>query len=69
MDSEDCFTIPEFCRRHKFSQSYFFVLKKTGLGPRTMKLGHRTLISKEAAAAWRREREAESAQPRIPEAV
>lgn len=69
METDDCFTIPEFCRRHKFSQSYFFVLKKTGLGPRTMKLGHRTLISKEAAAAWRREREAASQSSQEREAM
>jgi len=34
-----------------------------------MRVGKRTLISREAAEDWRREREAESAQPRVREAV
>jgi hypothetical protein len=57
MDEKDAFTIPEFCRRHGFSSSFYFKLQNEGLGPRVMKVGARTLISKEAAAEWRRIRE------------
>lgn len=32
-----------------------------GLGPATMRIGRRVLISSEAAAAWRRAREANTA--------
>jgi predicted DNA-binding transcriptional regulator AlpA len=59
-DDKDAFGIPEFCRRHGFSQSFFFKLQANGQAPRTMKVGARRMISKEAAEAWRREREAAS---------
>lgn len=52
------FTIEEFCRLNGFSRAHYFNLKKDGLGPRTMQVGARRLISKESAAMWRREREA-----------
>jgi hypothetical protein len=53
----DAYSIAEFCRRHAISQSFYFALQASGKGPRTMKLGGRVLISREAAAAWRRQRE------------
>jgi hypothetical protein len=56
-DGADAFGIPEFCRRHHISQSFYFKLQALGLGPAIMKVGSRVLISKEAAAAWRRKRE------------
>ena len=56
------FTIPMFCRAHDLSQAFYFKLKKLGLGPREMHIGTgkkgRVLITLEAAAEWRREREA-----------
>ena len=60
-DEVDAFTVPEFCRRHKISVSFFYKLVGLGKGPRLMKAGTRTLVTKEAAADWRREREAASA--------
>ena len=57
-DDLDAYDIPTFCRRHKISTSFYFKLRLLGMAPRTMKLGKRVLISKESAAAWRREREA-----------
>jgi hypothetical protein len=51
-------TIPHFCKRHGISESMFFKLQNQGLAPTTMTVGSRKLISIEAAAAWRREREA-----------
>ena len=56
--SADAYSIAEFCRRHAISESFYFALQAAGLGPRIMKVGSRVLISREAAAAWRRKREA-----------
>ena len=52
------FTIAEFCRAHRISQSMYFKLRALGLGPREMVVGTRKLISQEAAAEWRKAREA-----------
>ena len=53
-DDRDAFTISEFCRRHGFSVSHYFNLASEGRGPRVMRAGKRVLISREAAADWRR---------------
>jgi hypothetical protein len=58
VDDLDAYSIEEFCRRHGISPQLFYKLKPQGLMPPTFRLGARVLISKEAAAAWRREREA-----------
>jgi hypothetical protein len=63
----DAFSIPEFCLRNSISSALFFKLAREGRDPRLMRVGRRTLITKEAAAAWRRDLEAASAPP-IPEA-
>jgi hypothetical protein len=52
------FSIVEFCALHRISRGYFYKILKQGLGPRIMTVGGRKLISHEAAADWRREREA-----------
>jgi hypothetical protein len=65
-DEQDTFSIPEFCLRNGISSALFFKLARQGGGPRVMRVGRRTLITKEAAVAWRREREAASA-PRTAE--
>ncbi|WMT71897.1 hypothetical protein [Bradyrhizobium sp. Ash2021] len=54
-DNADAFTISEFCTRHRISVPLFYKNRKQM--PRTFNIGTRVLISKEAAAAWRRERE------------
>ena len=57
-DALDAFTITEFCRRHMISEAFYFKLRLIGLAPQTMKVGNkRTLITREAAARWRAERE------------
>ena len=48
------FSIDEFCRAYGLGKTTFFKLLKTGAAPRVMRVGHRTLISREAAEAWRR---------------
>lgn len=57
------FTIPEFFDAYSISRSKFYEMRKAGSGPRIMKVGRRTLISVEAATAWRRRLEA-SSKPR-----
>jgi hypothetical protein len=54
----DAYSIREFCRRHGISEAFFFKLKSQGRAPVMMTVGTRKLISVEAAAQWRREREA-----------
>jgi hypothetical protein len=53
----DAFSIPLFCAMHDFSPAHYYRLKAAGLGPKEMKIGHRVLISREAAERWRRQRE------------
>ncbi|MGY4293111.1 hypothetical protein AB7Z32_12115 [Bradyrhizobium sp. 482_C4_N1_1] len=56
-DDADAYSIEEFCKRHRISVQLFYKLKPQGLMPVTFNLGTRVLISREAAAAWRRARE------------
>ena len=56
------FTIEEFAQAHRLCRATVYNLLKAGKGPAIIKAGSRTLISKEAAADWRRRMEAESAQ-------
>ncbi len=59
MDGEqDAFNIPEFCARHRISRAGLYNFWKAGTGPRYMMVGNRRRISREAAADWRRDREA-----------
>ena len=58
-DGADAFSIGEFCRRHGISIQLFYK-NKTDM-PLTFRIGTRVLISREAAARWRAEREAASA--------
>jgi predicted DNA-binding transcriptional regulator AlpA len=51
-------SIREFCRLHGISEDQFYKMKREGWGPIKMKVGSRTLISHEAAAEWRKAREA-----------
>jgi hypothetical protein len=53
----DAYSIDEFCERNGISRAFFTKLRSQGLGPRVMKVGTRVLISKEAAAEWRKDRE------------
>jgi hypothetical protein len=50
----DAYSIREFCERHNISTSFFHKLRHQGLGPRTLRLGSRVLITREAAKAWRK---------------
>jgi len=50
----DAFSIQEFCERHGISQSFYHKLRNQGLGPRTLRLGSRVLITREDARQWRK---------------
>lgn len=56
------FTVREFCDAHSISVAFYYVLRQEGLGPREMPLKSKILISYEAAAEWRRQRE-DAARP------
>jgi hypothetical protein len=55
IEDADAFSVDEFCARHRISVQLFYKNRKQM--PRTFNVGTRVLISKEAAAAWRCERE------------
>jgi hypothetical protein len=58
MESEHSLSINEFCARHRISRGKYFSLRKAGLGPAEMRLGHALVrISAEADLAWQRARE------------
>jgi hypothetical protein len=63
------FSIPEFCEAHRISVRAYFKMKAEGWGPSEMHIGRRVAISFEAAAAWRREREAASTPQPIPRVI
>jgi hypothetical protein len=50
-------SIARFCRRNDLSEPLYYKLQVNGLGPKTMRVGARTLISIEAERRWRQERE------------
>jgi hypothetical protein len=58
--SGDVHTIASFCASNAISESKYFDLKRRGKGPREIELNKRILITPEAEADWRRDREAET---------
>ena len=64
------YTIAEFCEAYRISRSMLYKLFAEGTGPRLIKIGTKNLISAEAAADWRREREAATpTQPNLNDAA
>ena len=52
------YTISEFCDAHRISRAQYYNLRKLGQGPDEARAGDRiVLITNEAAARWRRQRE------------
>jgi hypothetical protein len=51
------YSVAEFCRAHRLSRAFFYILQKRGDGPAVMKVGKRTLVSDEAAKHWRQRME------------
>jgi predicted DNA-binding transcriptional regulator AlpA len=50
-------SIRSFCLVYDISPATFFRMQREGWGPKVMKIGHKSLISMEAADEWRQERE------------
>ena len=50
----DAYSIAEFAKRHSLSRSYVYELLARGEGPAVLAIGRRRLITREAAADWRR---------------
>ena len=48
------YSVAQFCIAHNISRGTFYKRLKRGEGPQIIKVGRRTLITGEAAAAWRR---------------
>jgi hypothetical protein len=63
----DAYSIQEFCDRHTISHGTYYNMKKRGLGPREGHVMGRVIITKEAAADWRRaiEKAAITTEPTI----
>ncbi len=53
------YTVTSFCKAHEISTPTFYRLQKVGKGPVLMQIGSEVRISFEAAADWRRAREAD----------
>jgi hypothetical protein len=56
-----CYSIASFCAAHHLSESMYFKMRAEGWAPAEMRVGSRVLITFEAAARWRAEREAAAA--------
>ncbi len=56
----EVFSVAQFCSTYAVSRAILYQLLKAGAGPAIFKLGRKTLISREAAEAWRRGLEAAS---------
>ena len=52
-DVIDIYDVKSFCKANNFSRTFFYKLLKEGRGPKTIKIGHRTMITREAAETWR----------------
>jgi hypothetical protein len=57
----DAYSIPEFCKAHRISESMYYKIRAAGQGPREARALTKVIITKEAAADWRRERTATEA--------
>jgi len=57
------YTVEKFCEAHNISRAFFYQLVKQDQGPDILKVGRRTLIAGEAAAAWRRRLQSRPVNP------
>lgn len=60
-EDHDAYSVDLFCKRHGISRAYLYLMWRRGEGPAFMQLGARRLISREAAADWRRRTESATA--------
>jgi len=47
------YSVTGFCKAHDLSRAMFYKLCASDRGPEVIKVGRRTLVPGEAAAAWR----------------
>lgn len=55
---KDAYSVDEFCMLFGIGRTFFYDLLKNNKGPQLMKVGRRTLISRNAADHWRKSMEA-----------
>jgi hypothetical protein len=55
-----CFTVNEFCAAHRIGLNTYYRLRKAEIGPNEIHVFSKVLITEEAAALWRAERDAEA---------
>jgi hypothetical protein len=53
----NAYTVREFCDSHRISRAHYYNIRKLGQGPDEARVGDRVIITIEAAARWRRQRE------------
>jgi len=51
--STEAYSVEGFCKAHGISRALFYLIQRDRTGPAVMRVRGRTLISREAAAAWR----------------
>jgi hypothetical protein len=62
MDQHTSFSIDTFCARNEFSRGFYYKLKRTGRGPREMRVDGLIRITAEAEREWQKAREAATAE-------
>jgi len=58
------YSVQQFCEMYGIGRNLFYKMLAEGAGPKIMKLGRRTLISREAAEEWQRQIEENTSQSR-----
>lgn len=53
MDRNEVYTVQQFCDAHQLGRNLFYKMLAEGTGPAVMKVGRRTLISRQSAQEWR----------------
>ncbi len=60
IDLHDADDVAAFCYRNNLSKATYYRLKKVGRGPRTIQLGKKEIISRDAGRKWRKKMEDEN---------
>jgi hypothetical protein len=60
--SKSAQTINEFCEDNRICRATYYNLRKSGRGPKIIKIGAKTIITDENAAEWRARMQAETAE-------
>jgi predicted DNA-binding transcriptional regulator AlpA len=60
MSIQQGYSIPEWCKLRKVCRATYYIQKKRGKVPRSIKIGNRRIITAEEDAEWVREQTAET---------